>query len=265
MRDVICVNLYYSKSWLNPQKKVNSVPSPLLLPLHNHDNKLFLPAAITGKIMLGENNATSASLHKNCIWLNSRLLNLSIQRKKDLSFLFGTYYFAKERYSQCSGRLIPFMPSKVTWSFLAKEIQENSTLSTKNVFITFKVSFKSVNRSGNKQFTPSCGSSSLETNPIFCHVWKRSYHKLTVFYNGTIFLLKEEKKTFTKRNLRRIMLFLCLGNTFTSLHTQLAKAWAGIKSCVPKVLFLLRWLLLAGITKRCPRTRHTWNELRSTI
>ena len=160
MHDVICVNLYHSKSWLNPQKKVNSVPSPLLLPPHNHGNKLFLPAAVTRKIMLGENNVTSASLHKKCIWLNSRLLNLSIQRKKDLSFLFGTYYFAKERYSQRSGRLIPFMPSKVTWSFSATEIQQNSTLSTKNVFITFQVSFKSVNRSGNKQFTPSCGSSS---------------------------------------------------------------------------------------------------------
>ena len=86
MHDVICVNLYHSKSWLNPQKKVNSVPTPLPLPLHNHGNKLFLPAAITGKIMLGGNNATSASLHKNRIWLNSRLLNLSIQRKKDLSF-----------------------------------------------------------------------------------------------------------------------------------------------------------------------------------
>ena len=137
MHDVICVNLYHSKSWLNPQKKVNSVPTPLPLPLHNHGNKLFLPAAITGKIMLGGNNATSASLHKNRIWLNSRLLNLSIQWKKDLSFFFGTYYFAKERYSQRSGRLIPFMPSKVTWSFSAKEIQENSPLSTKNVFITF--------------------------------------------------------------------------------------------------------------------------------
>ena len=87
MHDVICVNLYHSKSWLNPPKKVNSVPSPLLLPLHNHGNKLFLPSAVTRKIMLGENNVTSASLHKKCIWLNSRLLNLSIQRKKDLSFL----------------------------------------------------------------------------------------------------------------------------------------------------------------------------------
>ena len=136
------------------------MPSPLLLPLHNHGNKWFLPAASTGKVMLGENNASSASLHKNCIWLNSRLLNLSIQRKKDLSFLSATYYFAKERYSQRSGRLIHFMPSKVTWSFSAKEIQENSTLSTKNnVFITFQLSFKSVNRSGNKQFAPSCGSS----------------------------------------------------------------------------------------------------------
>ena len=69
------------------------------------------------------------------------------------------------------GRLIPFMPSKVTWSFSAKEIQENLTLSTENnVFITFQVSFKSVNRGGNKQFTPSCGSSLLETNPVFYHV-----------------------------------------------------------------------------------------------
>ena len=30
MHDVICVNLYRSKSWLNPQRKVNSVPYPLL-------------------------------------------------------------------------------------------------------------------------------------------------------------------------------------------------------------------------------------------
>ena len=48
---------------------------------------------------------------------------------------------------QNDGRLIPFVPSKVTWSFSAKEIQENLTLSTKNVFITFQVSFKSENRS----------------------------------------------------------------------------------------------------------------------
>ena len=111
----------------------------------------------------------AASLHKNCILLNSRLVNLFIQREKDVSLRFGTYCFAKERSSQrsdrrlgreqesCSkqndGRLIPFMPSKVSGS--AKEIQNNLTLSTKNnVFITFQVSFKSVNRSGNKQFTP---------------------------------------------------------------------------------------------------------------
>ena len=136
------------------------------------------------------------------------LANCSIapfKEEKDVPFLFGTYFFAKERYSQRSGRLIPFMPSKVTRSFSPTE---NLTLSTKNnVFMTFHVSFKSVNRSRYKQFTPSCGSSSLETNPVFHHVWKRSYHNLTLFYNGTIFLLKEEKKTFTKRNLRRIMLF----------------------------------------------------------
>ena len=137
---------------------------------------------------------TAASLYKNCILLNSLLVNLSIQRKKNVSFLFGTYCFAKGRSLQrsdrrlgreqesCSkdlfltkrndGRLIPFMPSKVTWSFSAKEIQENLTLSTKNnVFITFQVSFKSVNRSGNKKiYAISCGSSLLETNPVFYHV-----------------------------------------------------------------------------------------------
>ena len=76
-----------------------------------------------------------------------------------------------KRFVFNDGRLIPFMPSKVTWSFSAKEIQENLTLSTENnVFITFQVSFKSVNRGGNKQFTPSCGSSLLETNPVFYHV-----------------------------------------------------------------------------------------------
>ena len=85
-----------------------------------------------------------------------------------------------KRFVFNDGRLIPFMPSKVTWSFSAKEIQENLTLSTENnVFITFQVSFKSVNRGGNKQFTPSCGSSLLETNPVFYHVWKRSYHRLS--------------------------------------------------------------------------------------
>ena len=84
--------------------------------------------------MGGENNATAASLYKNCI-----LLIPPFKEKKDVSFLFGTYYFAKERSSQrsdrrlgreqesCSkdllltkqndGRLIPFTPSKVTWSF----------------------------------------------------------------------------------------------------------------------------------------------------
>ena len=103
-----------------------------------------------------------------------------------MSFLFGTYYFARKIFA------VPFMPSKVTWSFSAKEIQENLTLSTKNnVFITFQVSFKSVNRNGNKQFTPSCGSSSLETNPVF-HRVKRSYHKLTVSYNCTIFKTRKE-------------------------------------------------------------------------
>ena len=41
---------------------------------------------------------------KNCILLNSRLVNLYIKRKKDVSFRFGTYYFAKERSSQRSDR-----------------------------------------------------------------------------------------------------------------------------------------------------------------
>ena len=40
----------------------------------------------------------------NCILLNSRLVNLYIKRKKDVSFRFGTYYFAKERSSQRSDR-----------------------------------------------------------------------------------------------------------------------------------------------------------------
>ena len=93
-----------------------------------------------------------------------------------------------KRFVFNDGRLIPFMPSKVTWSFSAKEIQENLTLSTENnVFITFQVSFKSVNRGGNKQFTPSCGSSLLETNPVFYHVWKRSYHRLS--RKHSVFLL----------------------------------------------------------------------------
>ena len=110
-----------------------------------------------------------------------------------MSFLFGTYYFARKIFT------VPFMPSKVTWSFSAKEIQENLTLSTKNnVFITFQVSFKSVNRSGNKQFTPSCGSSSLETMTQYFTVWNVHITNLQSF--TTVRFLKEEKKTFTKRN-----------------------------------------------------------------
>ena len=152
-----------------------------------------------------------------------------------MSFLFGTYYFARKIFT------VPFMPSKVTWSFSAKEIQENLTLSTKNnVFITFQVSFKSVNRSGNKQFTPSCGSSSLqETMTQYFTVW--NVHITNLQSLTTVRFLKEEKKTFKKRNLRSIMLFLFRENRFcrfTALHTRLAKAWAGIKSCVPKILCL---------------------------
>ena len=151
-----------------------------------------------------------------------------------MSFLFVTYYFARKIFT------VPFMPSKVTWSFSAKEIQENLTLSTKNnVFITFQVSFKSVNRSGNKQFTPSCGSSSLETMTQYFTVW--NVHITNLQSLTTVRFLKEEKKTFTKRNLRSMMLFLFLENRFcrfTTLHTRLAKAWAGIKSCVPKILCL---------------------------
>ena len=41
---------------------------------------------------------------KNCILLNSRLVNLYIKRKKDVSIRLGIYYFAKERSSQRSDR-----------------------------------------------------------------------------------------------------------------------------------------------------------------
>ena len=109
-----------------------------------------------------------------------------------MSFLFGTYYFARKIFAaQCPADSFHAVKSDMDCCS-AKKMQENLTLSTKNnVFITFQVSFKSVNRNGNKQFTPSCGSSSLETNPVF-HRVKRSYHKLTVSYNCTIFKTRKE-------------------------------------------------------------------------